>query len=114
VAGRLSRLGVKRADFHVVGQGAVDELVGLCRSAGARAAVIDSVNVSTLQPPDLRQFLESAGLAALLFVLQVTKDGRAAGSNAFLHEADVVARVAAGEVEVSKSRYQATPVSFDA
>jgi len=112
VGSRLSRLGVHRADFHVVGQGSVDELVGLCRDVKARGVVIDSINVTTLQPSDLRRFVESSRVMVLLFVLQVTKENKAAGSNAFLHEADVVLQVSESKCLVSKSRYQATPVSF--
>jgi len=114
VSGRLSRLGIKREDFHVVGQGAVDELVTLCRDVNARAAVIDSIGVTTLQPADLRRFVESSKVLALLFVLQVTKDGKAAGSNSYLHEADVVVQVADARCVVEKSRYQQTPQVFAA
>jgi len=114
VSSRLSRLGVNRDDFHVVGQGSIDDLVALCREAKARAVVVDSIGYTTLQPSDLRRFVESSGVRVLLFVLQVTKDGRAAGSNAFLHDADVVVRVEDKQLLVEKSRYQETPQVFAA
>jgi len=112
VGARLSRLGVNRNDFAIVGQGSVDELVKLCRETKAVAVVIDSINVTTLQPSDLRRFVESSGVSVMVFVLQVTKDHKAAGSNQYLHEADVVVKITEGECLVEKSRYQQTPVTF--
>lgn len=111
VAARLSRLGVNRNDFHVIGQGSVDELVQTVRVTKSHVVAIDSIGLTTLQPPDLRRFLESSGALAFVFILQSTKDGHAAGSNQFLHEADVVMRVATMEWEIIKSRYQQTPVT---
>jgi len=113
VAGRLSRLGIKRADFRVVGQSSVDELVAEARHTKTRVLAIDSITVTTLQPTDLRRLVEAAALGALVFVLQSTKDGGAAGSHAYLHEADVVMKVEKLRWEIVKSRYQATPVAGD-
>ena len=109
LAARLERCGVMRADFHAVGQASIDELVAFCRARHAAALVIDSVQVTALRPEDLRRLLEAAGIDVLVYALQATKDGQAAGSLSYLHEADVVVEVAAMTWRITKSRYQPTP-----
>lgn len=108
VGERLARCGVKRSDFHVIGQGAIDEVVSLCRRVRACALGIDSLAVTPLQAGDLRRLQEAAGVGLLAATLQVTKDGVPAGRNAVLHEADVVIRVESLAWIVEKSRYAAT------
>jgi predicted ATP-dependent serine protease len=103
---KLSRLSIKRADFHVVAQGSIDAVAGLCRDVKAQALVIDSISVSTLQPQELRPLLESSGVQALVWTQQATKDGRAAGANAYLHESDVVLLIREKQWHLEKSRYQ--------
>lgn len=108
LAARLERCGVRRADFHAVGQGSVDELVGLCRTVSAACLVIDSVAVTAIRPEDLRRLLEAAQVDVLIYIMHATKAGFAAGSNAYLHEADVVVEIIAMQWTVTKSRYQST------
>jgi len=108
VSMRLDRLGIKRADFIVVGRATVDELADVCRSAKAEIAAIDSIGMSSLAPQQLRPFMQAAGLKALMFAQQVTKSGQAAGRNEFKHEADVVIHVANYTWALEKSRYQDT------
>jgi len=112
VAARLERCGVTRAGFHVVGQGSLDDLCEKCRVIGAVALVIDSIAMTTVQPSDLRRLLESAQVAVLVYVMHATKEGQAAGSNAYLHEADVVVCVEQMVWSLDKSRYQQAAGSY--
>lgn len=107
VAARLQRCSVTRADFHVVAQAGVDELVAYCREVRAVALVVDSVSVTALRPEDLRRLVEATGVGVLAYLLHATKEGQAAGVTAWLHEADVVVEVSALTWTVRKSRYQA-------
>lgn len=106
VADRLNRCGVTRADFHVVGQGALDAVVQLARDSKAVALIVDSVTLTTLRPADLRRLGHSAGVGVLVCTQQVTKAGEAAGPMSFAHEADVTIAVADLRWRVEKSRYQ--------
>lgn len=106
VAARLQRCSVTRADFHVVSQAGVDELVAYCRDVRAVALVVDSVSVTALRPEDLRRLVEGCGVAVLVYLLHATKEGQAAGVTAWLHEADVVVEVSAMTWTVRKSRYR--------
>lgn len=108
LASRLERCGVHRADFHVVGQGSIDDVCATARGATAVALVLDSVSMTSIRPEDLRRLLEAAGVDVLIYVMHATKAGAAAGSNAYLHEADVVVQFDAMSWTVTKSRYQAT------
>ena len=113
VGERLSRLGVHRADFHVIGQGATDDVIAFTRRARADALGLDSVSATPLQPADLRRLMEAAGVGLLAATVQVTKAGLPAGSNVLLHEADVVIAVEAMAWRVEKSRYQGAGLSGD-
>ena len=113
VGERLSRLGVHRADFHVIGRGTVDDVVALCDRVKADVLGVDSVTASILQPEDLRQLIEATGVGLLAATLQVTKSGLPAGGNALLHEADVVIGVEDMRWQVEKTRYQGGGVCGD-
>lgn len=106
VGARLERCGVKRSDFHIIGQGPIDQVLAFCRDRKAVALVIDSISCTSVQPEELRRLLESGGLRVLLYLLQVRKDGRAAGANAYLHESDATILVADLHWHIEKSRYQ--------
>ena len=106
VAERLERCGVTRADFHVIGQGSIDEVIGFARETKAHALVVDSLQAVTIRPEELRPLREAAGVDVLVVVSQVTKAGLAAGENAVLHELDVVLRVEDMRWAIEKSRYQ--------
>jgi len=106
LAARLERCGVKRADFHIIGQGSIDDLCEMSRLKHTTALVIDSIAMTSIQPTDLRRLLEAASVSVLVYVMHSTKDGQAAGSNAYLHEADVVVCVEAMTWTLEKSRYQ--------
>jgi len=112
LAARLNRCGVKRDDFNVVGQGSIDDLCKMSRNVKAVALVIDSIAMTTLRATDLRALLEAANVDVLLFILHATKGGDAAGSNAYLHEADVVIQVESLSCILDKSRYQASGLAF--
>ena len=111
VAERLSRLGIKRDSFHVVGQGSVDEIAGFCRKVKADALGVDSVSAAGLTGAELRSLAAAAGVGLLAGTLQATKDGQPLGANEVLHEADLVVHVEALKWEVTKSRYQALPLT---
>ena len=110
VAERLSRLGIHRADFHVVGQGSVDEIATFARKVKAEALAVDSVSAAGLTAAELRSLGAAAGVGLLLGTLQATKAGAPLGANELLHEADVTAHVEALRWSLEKSRYQALPV----
>ena len=103
---RLSRLAIRRRDFHVLSGGTVDALVEELQQVKARAVCIDSLSVAQLVPGELRKVQESAKVPLVLGTLQVTKSGQAAGSHAWLHEADVVVHVEKMKWTLEKSRYQ--------
>jgi predicted ATP-dependent serine protease len=105
-AARLERCGVKRDDFYAIGQASVDDLCEFCIARHAVALVVDSIQMTTIRPEDLRRLLEAARAATLVYVLHATKAGEPAGANSYLHEADVVIRVAELRWTVTKSRYQ--------
>lgn len=111
VGERLSRLGIHRPDFHVIGQGGVDDVVAFARRVRADALGLDSVSATPIQPSELRRFMEAAGVGILAATVQVTKAGLPAGSNTLLHEADAVVHVEDMKWHVEKSRYQATGLS---
>jgi len=76
----------------------------ISKDAG-RALIVDSFTVSTLLPSDVHSMARSRNII-VLGSLQVTKAGQAAGSNAWLHMADVVLRVDELKWRIEKSRYQ--------
>jgi predicted ATP-dependent serine protease len=107
LAARLRRCDIKRADFHVVTRASVDVAVALATKQRCVAAVVDSVQEAVWSAQELRHVLEVVpSLDMLLAVMQVTKAGLAAGSNAFQHECDVHVRVEAMGWTLAKSRYQ--------
>lgn len=104
---RLLRCAVKRDDFHVVSRASVDAAVELARKVGAVSLVLDSVQSAVWSSDELRHVLSVVDdLAVLIAVLQVRKDNLPAGSNTFIHEADVRVRVEDGRWALAKSRYQ--------
>lgn len=111
VAERLSRLGIHRESFHVVGQGSVDEIAAFCLKVKAEALGVDSVSAAGLTSAELRSLGAAARVGLLVGTLQATKTGAPLGANELLHEADVTAHVEALRWSLEKSRYQALPVT---
>jgi predicted ATP-dependent serine protease len=107
LAARLLRCNVKRPDFHVLTRASVDAAVAFAQKHKAVACVVDSVQEAVWTSHELRHVLEVVpSMDVLLAVMQVTKAGLAAGSNAYQHECDVHARVEAMAWNLVKSRYQ--------
>jgi len=111
VSERLSRLNIRRADFGLWAGGNVDELVAELAESKARALGVDSLTVSNMLPDELRRVQQTAKVPLVLGTLQVTKAGLAAGTNAWLHEADVVVHIEDLSWRVEKSRYQSPGVT---
>lgn len=111
ISERLSRLGIHRADMHIVGRATVDELVGLCRRVRAGVLVVDSVQATTLLPHDLRSAVNALSLDLLIAVSQVTKSGDMRGTRELEHEADVILSLDESGWMVTKSRYSRTGVT---
>ena len=112
VGERLERLGIHRADLHVVGRGSVDALVDFIREKRCRLLCVDSVQATSLLPSDLRGLINALDLDALIAVSQVTKTGDLRGTHQLRHEADVVIEVVdGGQWNVTKSRFAATGVA---
>lgn len=107
VSERLSRLNVRRADFHLWAGGSVDDLVVELLEDKAQALGVDSLTVSQLVPDELRRVQRAGQVPLVVGTAQVTKAGLAAGSNAWIHEADVVVHVEEMKWSLEKSRYQA-------
>jgi predicted ATP-dependent serine protease len=107
LAARLLRCNVKRPDFHVLTRASVDTAVAFATKHKAVACVVDSVQEAVWTAHELRHVLEVVpSLDVLVAVMQVTKAGLAAGSNAYQHECDVHVRVEAMGWNLVKSRYQ--------
>jgi len=112
LAARLLRCNVKRGDFFVLTRASVDAGVGFATKHKCVAAVVDSVQEAVWTAHELRHVLEIVpSLDVLIAVAQVTKDGAAAGSNAYQHECDVHIRVESMTWSITKSRYQDLGVS---
>ena len=109
VSERLKRLRIQRDDFHILARGNIDQFAALVRLHQARAALIDSLSVTSLHPEQARQLPRQLNLNALFGLLQVNKKGGMAGLNAWAHEADVVIKVDEGRWSVEKSRFQPRP-----
>ena len=103
-----------REDVIVLGRCTVDDMVSQVRSSGATSMLVDSVSATTLTPEDVEHFIQRLGLRALIGVMQVTKDGKMSGVNAWRHAADAVLHVQpGGRWELVKTRFQdlAPPVT---
>lgn len=88
----------------------VDGLLQVVEEFRARWLVIDSIPMTSFRPDHLR-LIATNKVRGLVAVQQSTKAGDAAGSQAFLHEADVVIRVEHGKWTIEKSRFQSCGVS---
>lgn len=106
VSERLARLNIRRADFGLWAGGGVDDLIAELGENKAKALGVDSLTVSQMLPGELRRVQQLARVPLVLGTLQVTKAGLAAGSNAWLHEADLIIHVEDMSWQVEKSRYQ--------
>lgn len=107
LAQRLTRLGVTRRDFHLLGRATVDQTAEYLRKTRAVALVIDSVQAAQWEPRDLRHLLAvHPRVELLLAVCQVNAKGRPEGRHSLIHEADLVLAVEQLHITVTKSRYQ--------
>jgi len=94
----------RREDALVLRQGSAASLAAYAKDGGT--LVLDSLQMLTFTAPDLRAMLDS-GFEMVLAISQVTKAGKARGSNEFIHEADVVVEVAADRSwTLTKSRFE--------
>jgi hypothetical protein len=114
LADRLARCHVRRADFFLVGRSSVDQLAEFVRARKAVALVIDSVQMASFTPEDLRHLLiVLPDLRVLVAVSQTNRRGDAAGRVALVHEADLVITCEDMRWTIAKSRYQPAGVSGD-
>ena len=104
---RLARLGVRRADFGVIGWGDADQVATVLRQRRCVAVAIDSVQVAHWHARELRHLLAVLpSLRLVVAVSQVNKRGEIAGTNELLHEADVALEVEDLQARLVKSRFQ--------
>ena len=104
---RLARLGVRRADFGVIGWGDADQVAAVLRQRRCVAVAIDSVQVAHWHARELRHLLAVLpSLRLVVAVSQVNKRGEIAGTNELLHEADVALDVENLQARLVKSRFQ--------
>jgi len=100
---RISGL-ARRKDCTVLRQASAATLAGYSKNGGV--LVVDSLQVSTLRPEDIRSLLD-AGFHAALVVSQVNRQGLQKGSHAWTHEADCVVSIASdGGFQITKSRWE--------
>lgn len=111
LASRLARLKIKRADYVCLRGGSIDKIVDEVRARQCVAVGIDSVTMSTFTSADLRRAVRACGVELVAGTLQVTKENIPAGSNQYIHEADVVVVVQDMTWTLAKSRYQEAAVS---
>jgi len=107
LAARLARARVKREDFHIVGRASVDQVVEIATKTRAVGLGIDSVQMASYTADELRHLtIVLPNLRVLIVTSQVNKQGRAAGREELLHEADAVLQLDAMHWTLVKSRYQ--------
>lgn len=80
-----------------------DDIAGWAENCG-RALLVDSLSISTLEPRDCERLARGNGII-LIGTLQSTKDGSFAGTNSWLHSADVGICVEDGRWRAVKSRF---------
>jgi predicted ATP-dependent serine protease len=105
LSGKLRFLEIRGADLLFACPGTIGEIAALVEKYDPRAVVVDSVTVSTLAPRDLLS-VARAGERVVIAVMQITKEGLAAGSMSWLHLADVIAHVEGMVWSLEKSRFQ--------
>lgn len=114
LASRLARVKVRRDDFFLVGRASVDQLVEVCRRVKAVALGIDSVQMASFSADELRHLTVVLPTVRTVWCTsQVNKQGRAAGREELIHEADLVLQLDAMKWTLTKSRYQPLGVSGD-
>ena len=101
---KLSQAGVSRKDFKILSCSSASDLVGVIIGQRPRYFAIDSLSGTSIKSGDLRR-IQLNRLDALFGILHATKAGLPAGSNDFLHEADVVVSLESFKYTVDKSRY---------
>jgi len=109
LAGYLRRLEIRRDDLEIIEPQSTSEIMAAARS-GVRAVGIDSLTLLTLLPDDCVA-LARGGDIVVIGILQENKSGQAAGSNSWLHAADVIVRCDNMTWTLEKSRYQALGVT---
>jgi predicted ATP-dependent serine protease len=107
----LRRLEIRRDDLNIIEPQSTNQILDAARD-GVRAVGIDSLSVLTLLPEDCVSLARNARVI-VIGILQETKAGIAAGSNAWLHAADIVIRCENLKWILEKSRYQELGVSGD-
>lgn len=100
----LRKLEIHRPDFLISGGLSHADLAAYLDEHRPRTLVIDSLSVSSLQASDLLQIQQKFAVT-LLFSLQQTKAGDAAGKMELLHIVDVVIEVSQLHWRVTKSRF---------
>jgi predicted ATP-dependent serine protease len=101
----LQRLEIRSPNLRIEEPRSVRSLMELA-TGKVRSIVIDSVNMTTLQPEDLVGMARGNGIVVIA-ICQVTKAGLPAGSNRLIHAADVVVWVENMHWKITKSRFQA-------
>lgn len=95
----------RREDAIIIRQASAATLAGYAKDRGT--LVLDSLQMLSFTAHDLRALLD-AGFGMILAISQVTKAGKARGSNEFQHEADLIVTVAEDRAwTLTKSRFEA-------
>jgi len=94
----------RREDAIIIRQASAAALAGYARDGGT--LVLDSLQMLSFTAPDLRSLLD-AGFGMVIAISQVTKAGKARGSNEFIHEADIIIEVTEDRAwTLTKSRFE--------
>ena len=113
VSERLRRMEVRDEALLLVGNVPYVDVEDVAKDREVTAVMLDSWNDSSWTAPDLDK---ARSLFMLFTVLQATKSGEAAGSNAILHISDVVINVRDQVAHIEKSRWEgatSTPIFED-
>jgi predicted ATP-dependent serine protease len=102
----LSRLGIHRAGFRLVGRASLDWLHAFVTQTSAVALGLDSVTALQLESDECRHLVATTPLRLVVAVAQLNASGQVCGKRALLHEADVHVEIEQFQWRIAKSRYQ--------
>jgi hypothetical protein len=67
---------------------------------------IDSINNLKIKPHELSQIIQENPNRSFISIFQATKDGDIKGSTEYMHDSDIIIKVANGQAETTKNRFK--------
>lgn len=105
LASKLRRLEIRTSRMMIEEPKSVNAVMEVVSREGLRCVVVDSGTVCSLLPEEWLSIARAKNIVVIA-TLQVTKEGSHAGSNRWLHDADVNLHVESLKWQLKKSRYQ--------